>query len=93
MVCATALLVSLTGCKVRSLSYLKLLYTAAAGGQCSAENLPREFDDADGAPNHDQFLAIVPDYRIQCSGKVTEWRACAQPAMAKRDQYYIQFQV
>ena len=43
-------------------------------------------------PDHDRFQAIVPAYRFQCSGRVTEWRACVQPG-GGMEQYYIQFQV
>ena len=32
-------------------------------------------------------------YRFQCSGRVTEWRACVQPGGSSSEQYYIQFQV
>ena len=63
--------------------------------QCSVENLP-EFEDTRDRerPVPDRFQAIVPDYRFQCSGKVTEWGACVQPgSTANVDQYYIQFQV
>ena len=34
----------------------------------------------------------MPAYRFQCSGRVTEWRACVQPGSSS-EQYYIQFQV
>ena len=44
------------------------------------------------SPDHDRFQAIVPAYRFQCSGRVTEWRACVQPG-GDMEQYYIQFQV
>ena len=44
-------------------------------------------------PDRDRFQAIVPAYTFQCSGRVTEWRACAQPGGMNREQYYIQFQV
>ena len=52
------------------------------------------FGDTEGrnTSDHDRFQAIVPAYTFQCSGRVTEWRACVQPA-AKVSQYYIQFQV
>ena len=35
----------------------------------------------------------MPAYRFQCSGRVTEWRACVQPGGMSRERYYIQFQV
>ena len=35
----------------------------------------------------------MPAYTFQCSGRVTEWRACVQPGGMNNDQYYIQFQV
>ena len=44
-------------------------------------------------PEHDRFQAIVPAYEFQCSGRVTEWRACVQPGGMGREHYYIQFQV
>ena len=45
------------------------------------------------APGRDRFQAIVPAYRFQCSGRVTEWRACVLPGGSSREQYYILFQV
>ena len=44
-------------------------------------------------PDNDRFQAIVPAYTFQCSGRVTEWRACVQPGGNSSEQYYIQFQV
>ena len=35
----------------------------------------------------------MPAYRFQCSGRVTEWRACVEPGGSSSVQYYIQFQV
>ena len=35
----------------------------------------------------------MPAYVFQCSGKVTEWRACVEPGGKIDEQYYIQFQV
>ena len=35
----------------------------------------------------------MPAYRFQCSGRVTEWRACVQPGGSSDEQYSIQFQV
>ena len=35
----------------------------------------------------------MPAYRFQCSGRVTEWRACVEPGSMSKEQYYIQFQV
>ena len=64
--------------------------------QCSVDNLP-EFGDrrgrGGGEPDHDRFQAIVPAYTFQCTGRVTEWRACVQPGGMSSEQYYIQFQV
>ena len=45
------------------------------------------------SPARDGFQAIVPAYRFQCSGRVTEWRACVHPGGSSNEQYYIQFQV
>ena len=44
-------------------------------------------------PGADRFQAIVPAYTFQCSGRVTEWRACVEPGGGGHNQYYIQFQV
>ena len=62
-------------------------------GQCSVDSLApfRDSEDRD-RPDRDRFQAIVPAYTFQCSGRVTEWRACVQPG-ASFEQYYIQFQV
>ena len=49
-------------------------------------------DDRD-TPGRDRFQAIAPAYTFQCSGRVTEWRACVQPGSISGEQYYIQFQV
>ena len=70
-----------------------------AGLQCSVDNLPSPFgdrrdDDARSeVPDRDRFQAIVSAYTFQCSGRVTEWRACVQPGGSSSFQYYIQFQV
>ena len=61
--------------------------------QCSVENLPEFEDTTRDSPEPDRFQAIVPDYRFQCSGNVTEWGACVQPGGRDVEQYYIQFQV
>ena len=65
-----------------------------AGLQCSVDNLP-PFGDPDHrvAPNRDKFQAIVPAYTFQCSGRVTEWKACINPGANTHDRYYIRFQV
>ena len=65
-----------------------------AGLQCSVDTLPPfgDTDDRD-TPNHDRFQAIVPAYTFQCSGRVTEWKACINPGGRSIDQYYIRFQV
>ena len=64
--------------------------------QCSVDSLPSPFGDSGGPssdrPGRDRFQAIVPAYTFQCSGRVTEWRACVQPGGHMED-YYIQFQV
>ena len=62
--------------------------------QCSVDNLP-EFGSTDDRdrPGTDRFQAIVPAYTFQCTGRVTEWRACVQPGGSASHQYYIQFQV
>ena len=62
--------------------------------QCSVDNLP-EFGTTDGRdrPDTDRFQAIVPAYTFQCTGRVTEWRACVSPGGSASHQYYIQFQV
>ena len=44
-------------------------------------------------PDFDMIQAIVPTYTFQCSGRVTEWRACVEPGDNENEQYYIQFQV
>ena len=61
--------------------------------QCSVDNLPQfgDTDERDG-PDIDRFQAIVPAYTFQCTGRVTEWRACVWPG-GRRHEYYIQFQV
>ena len=62
--------------------------------QCSVNNLlafeSSRFRDR---PRTDRFQAIVPAYTFQCTGRVTEWRACVSPGISTRQQYYIQFQV
>ena len=66
--------------------------------QCSVDNLPSPFRDRrddnprSEVPDNDRFQAIVPAYTFQCSGRVTEWRACVQPG-GGGERYYIQFQV
>ena len=65
--------------------------------QCNVNNLPA-FGDSGGSgppsnPGIDRRQAIVPAYTFQCTGRVTEWRACVQPGGMAREQYYIQFQV
>ena len=52
-----------------------------------------DINDRNLVPDRDRFQAIVPAYTFQCSGRVTEWRACVQPGGMASEQYYIQFQV
>ena len=64
--------------------------------QCSVDSLPQFRDrrgDGGGEPDRDRFQAIVPAYTFQCTGRVTEWKACVQPGGSANEQYYIQFQV
>ena len=64
--------------------------------QCSVDNLP-EFGDiyttSTDRPSRDRFQAIVPAYTFNCTGRVTEWRACLHPGATTNEMYYIQFQV
>ena len=58
------------------------------------DRLPGFGDTEDrDTPRSDKFQAIVPAYTFQCSGRVTEWRACVAPGGRSSEQYYIQFQV
>ena len=62
--------------------------------QCSVDRLPVFGDTEDrDVPSRDKFQAIVPAYTFQCSGRVTEWKACLSPGGNSNEQYYIQFQV
>ena len=62
--------------------------------QCSVDRLPVFGDTNDrDIPSRDRFQAIVPAYIFQCSGRVTEWKACLFPSGIDDDLYYIQFQV
>ena len=70
------------------------------GQQCSVDNLPffedlreRDLSGNDIRPDRDRFQAIVSAYTFQCSGRITEWRACVAPGGSADEQYYIQFQV
>ena len=65
--------------------------------QCGVANLPafgdRQGDpDSLGRPPADRLQAIVPAYTFNCTGRVTEWRACVEPG-GGRERYYIEFQV
>ena len=65
--------------------------------QCGVANLPvfddRRIDDEYlGRPDDDRLQAIVPAYTFNCTGRVTEWRACVKPG-GNSERYYIQFQV
>ena len=70
-----------------------LVGSRLAALQCSVDKLP-QLGDAPNRPRpgRDRFQAIVPAYEFQCSGRVTEWRACVQPG-GGGERYYIQFQV
>ena len=59
--------------------------------QC-VDNLP-EFGNGNRPDGNDRFQAIVPAYTFQCTGRVTEWRACVEQGGSANEQYYIQFQV
>ena len=71
-------------------------YTAQQ--QCGVANLPAFRDRRDdndeylGRPPADRLQAIVPAYTFNCTGRVTEWRACVDLG-SHRERYYIQFQV
>ena len=62
--------------------------------ECSVQQIP-EFGSTNDRdrPDRDRFQALIPAYKFQCSGKVTEWKACVEPGGKKDEQYYIQFQV
>ena len=61
--------------------------------QCSVDRLPNFGDTTPRkSPDRDRFQAIVPAYRLNCSGRVAEWGACVKPG-GRDEQYYIQFQV
>ena len=68
-------------------------YTGWQQQQCSVDRLPDFGDTTNERPDNDRFQAIVPAYRFNCSGRVTEWGACVQPGGMSAEQYYIQFQV
>ena len=75
------------------------MYTGQQQQQCSTDRLPlfrdygEQLSKKSVRPESDMFQAIVPDYTFQCSGRVTEWRACVEPGDNSKEQYYIQFQV
>ena len=78
---------------------IEIIISCSAGQQqqCSVDSLP-EFGDSGGDrpptnPGIDRRQAIVPAYTFQCTGRVTEWRACVQPGGMFSEQYYIQFQI
>ena len=65
--------------------------------QCGVANLPafgdrRDDDEYLGRPPADRLQAIVPAYTFNCTGRVTEWRACVDQG-GGMERYYIQFQV
>ena len=65
--------------------------------QCGVANLPafgdrRRDDEFLGVPPDDRLQAIVPAYTFNCTGRVTEWRACVDQG-GSSERYYIQFQV
>ena len=69
------------------------MHLPSAGQECSVDRLPPFGDSIDqDTPDRDRFQAIVPAYTFQCSGRVTEWRACVQPG-GGGERYYIEFQV
>ena len=79
-----------------------LIFIVSAGSyteqrQCGVANLPAFGDrrytaDYLGRPRADRLQAIVPAYTFNCTGRVTEWRACVDQA-GVLERYYIQFQV
>ena len=81
---------------------LWLIFVVSAGRyagqqQCGVANLPafgdtQDDDDSLGRPPADRLQAIVPAYTFNCTGRVTEWRACVEPGGVV-GRYYIQFQV
>ena len=66
--------------------------------QCGVANLPAFRDRRNDEeflgrpPPADRLQAIVPAYTFNCTGRVTEWRACVEPG-GRGERYYIQFQV
>ena len=84
LLCSTALL----------LKVALILTCAGQQQQCSVDRLPVfGTTNTRAIPDFDRFQAIVPAYTFQCSGRVTEWRACVQPGGFSDERYYIQFQV
>ena len=78
-----------------------LMFIVSAGSyteqqQCGVANLTafgdRRGDDEFLGRPPDRFQAIVPAYTFNCTGRVTEWRACVEPR-GGGERYYIQFQV
>ena len=79
-----------------------LIFIVSAGSyteqqQCDVANLPafgdrRGDDDFLGRSPDDRLQAIVPPYTFNCTGRVTEWRACMDLG-GGGERYYIQFQV
>ena len=65
--------------------------------QCGVTNLPPFRDSRDdpgivSSPYDSGLQALVPAYTFNCTGRVTEWRACVEPG-GGGERYYIQFQV
>ena len=86
-------MVLITGLFAVSLLHEIALICAGQQQQCSVDGLPAFGDTPDRKrPDRDKFQAIVPAYTFNCSGRVTEWRACVQQGGGD-EEYYIQFQV
>ena len=66
---------------------------------CGVDNLPpygdqRRSSDPEflGKPPDDRLQALVPAYTFNCTGRVTEWKACVEQG-GEKERYYIQFQI
>ena len=70
---------------------------AALQQQCGVANLPPFRDSRNdpgivSIPNDSGLQSLVPAYTFNCTGRVTEWKACMEPG-GGGERYYIQFQV